>query len=1046
LKEQLDAKDNLKMKMKRSSVTSISSILMVAVLLPGFAMPVLAQHRPRPIVITFGQPNIWSLEQAHYLLSRMHRQNLDLQTAPLGSLDPNATNAQRIDILKTLLQAGVSFDQAVGLNNELLRRDKEFNSGRRQQLLNNRSALQTESTQLARDISALKSERGRAVSDEERATLQTSIDAKTEEKAAVDSELAQTNEELKGLTSATGEFQSANLKDVIPATPTSLKGDLDSLISKIEPINPSIAATLRLDNHIGMQYEIISKQLTLLRDEVGPGERLVFLELPQSINATQDRAENKMAQTWWRIAGYTTVDKEWLRTKELKDLLEAIQKIDVNISTNEELVAKNNAIRKRLTDQLTDLCDQKARMEKLIEEKENKLKELQDKKAKTDADREKLCKELIHDVKELRQSLLELEKVIAATRSGIAKVDDQLTRIKKDRARLSQLFTSLSTKYEKLKLDRVREEIREQQNTADRLLQGGGAKTTDVVEETLRLLGKHVKESTYVDYAGKKCVSEKVDIRDLSSTAKDAQTREDARRLKLDKCDPRTFHNLEEIATDDVRTPRLKTRAVRTIDIIPRQNAINVHDTKQRLSRTGIFAAVSFLFGFAGKFSYERQRETAEQFLNQELFTSGFGKGEKDFGWSFFPFAGTKQLSSGVRTTYAVAIIPDDAESVVLKARGCYFPRKTNQPLNYYAAGHSDWTNEENRSTRMCTPSEEIFVLPVPGGSGDGADYYITEMRFTPNLDPGTRMVASIHGQNLPSQVGILINGVPLREAVGLGQLNIESILSNDKTKDNCVGEICGRFERIDANEIVISFNMPNDYRGTPRIGLIGPGRTLELNELFLTINDAEDLQLSSYKKMFGPEPDPTLRRIGDFKVAPLTGVANRMSGVLTGANFKFETDTIFVNGAPADKVPGTCRDDLCIVHFDTQETDYLTVTISPAAAKERTVSKTFLNPRNLSIISVAVASYVPAEPPNDNVLTVKLEGSGFKETLQVSVVKSDGTEDRPQKIVPSAGQMFLKIRNPEAIVQINVVDPATNRIVTAVVARPEPPPPQDDN
>ena len=70
------------MKTKVSSITSIiASILIASILLPGFARPVFAQ-RPRPIVITFGQPNIWSLEQAHYLLSRMHRQNLDLQTAP----------------------------------------------------------------------------------------------------------------------------------------------------------------------------------------------------------------------------------------------------------------------------------------------------------------------------------------------------------------------------------------------------------------------------------------------------------------------------------------------------------------------------------------------------------------------------------------------------------------------------------------------------------------------------------------------------------------------------------------------------------------------------------------------------------------------------------------------------------------------------------------------------------------------------------------------------------------------------------------------------
>src|SRR2546423_11934645 len=92
-------------------------------------------QQPRPVVISFGQPNIWSLEQAHYLLARMHRQNLDLQTATLGDLDPNATNASRIDILKTLIEAGVKFDQAVALNNQLLKNDKAFNSQRRQELL-----------------------------------------------------------------------------------------------------------------------------------------------------------------------------------------------------------------------------------------------------------------------------------------------------------------------------------------------------------------------------------------------------------------------------------------------------------------------------------------------------------------------------------------------------------------------------------------------------------------------------------------------------------------------------------------------------------------------------------------------------------------------------------------------------------------------------------------------------------------------------------------------------------------------------------------------
>ncbi len=39
----------------------------------------------KPIVVSFGQPNIWSLEQAHYLLARMHMTNLELQATALDA-------------------------------------------------------------------------------------------------------------------------------------------------------------------------------------------------------------------------------------------------------------------------------------------------------------------------------------------------------------------------------------------------------------------------------------------------------------------------------------------------------------------------------------------------------------------------------------------------------------------------------------------------------------------------------------------------------------------------------------------------------------------------------------------------------------------------------------------------------------------------------------------------------------------------------------------------------------------------------------------------
>lgn len=248
----------------------------------------------------------------------------------------------------------------------------------------------------------------------------------------------------------------------------------------------------------------------------------------------------------------------------------------------------------------------------------------------------------------------------------------------------------------------------------------------------------------------------------------------------------------------------------------------------------------------------------------------------------------------------------------------------------------------------MCTPREQVFVLPVPGGSGDGADYYVTGIRYSPHQAPGSRMVASIQGQNLPSQLSVFVDGVPLREAVGLGQLNLESILGNDKTKDNCVGPICGRFERIDSHEVVISFEAGPDFKGTPRIALIGPGRSIEINRLNLSVNGQDDTQLVLADWMFGrpaAPPDPTLREIADFKIAPPPGSGGPMTGVLTGSRFLLD-DRILVNGRRATKKTPYCRADLCIVEFDQQETDHLTVTISPVDDSQAAVSKTFLNPK----------------------------------------------------------------------------------------------------
>jgi hypothetical protein len=62
----------------------VLAILSIASMI--WPLPVLrAQSQTgQPVIITFGQPNIWSLEQAHYLLARMRSQALKLQSKEFG--------------------------------------------------------------------------------------------------------------------------------------------------------------------------------------------------------------------------------------------------------------------------------------------------------------------------------------------------------------------------------------------------------------------------------------------------------------------------------------------------------------------------------------------------------------------------------------------------------------------------------------------------------------------------------------------------------------------------------------------------------------------------------------------------------------------------------------------------------------------------------------------------------------------------------------------------------------------------------------------------
>ena len=224
----------------------------------------------------------------------------------------------------------------------------------------------------------------------------------------------------------------------------------------------------------------------------------------------------------------------------------------------------------------------------------------------------------------------------------------------------------------------------------------------------------------------------------------------------------------------------IQGRLVRTIDIIPRQSSLNVNDVQDTTKSMNLAGAFSFLFGFGAKVSYQRQRQLYEQYMHQEVYASGFGKGTEDFGWTFGPLPGTKRLAPGLRTTYAVLVVPEDAVAIQLTGRGCHFPRKEDGLQNWQATASAKCENEQ------------VFTIPLPGARDN--NFWITKVDYR-QVEPGQRIVVSIRGENFSSQIGVLVNGEPLLRSIGVARPELAIDKDKDLARDLAEGSVIGDYE-----------------------------------------------------------------------------------------------------------------------------------------------------------------------------------------------------------------------------------------------------------
>jgi len=924
------------------------------------------QAQKRVIIINADQPNVWTLEQAHYLLAQMHRRNLDLKAKSLDDLDPNEIAGLRFDVMRMLIEFGATFNQADLATNKLVSRNQEFDAQRREELIAERDRLRKESLALTGEIDDLETQKADAESDSDKKRLDAKIAAKTDRRAKVDKEIDFTNDELKTLNAPSGELKAtaANVQFDANKLPKSVfdKAFEEAAASQIEKFNqaPRLNASLRLENFLQMQYEIIAKQLTLLRDEVGPGERLLFLEMPQSVNATHHEADKKWAQSWWKIVGYTIRERDG----DPVPVPTPTPRVDDNQRPITTVKDVNNLLR---------------------------------------------GEEIFVRLKP------------TPTPSPTATNPAPSTPISVSTARPAPTPKSKG---------RNKRSITKRAPTS--------APASNPVPEPA-LTSSPTPTAT------------------PAPTATPMQVRYKNTFVNLDLSSAEARSKINSALTGALTGAELSDRSVRTIDLIPRQSSLNVNDMKLQ-TRAGAFSfALSTLFGFGSQLNIQRQREQFSQFVQQELYSSAFGKGSREFGWTFTPMPGTDRLQSGERTTYAVVVVPEEATSLVLESNGCYFPRSAYEPNNFADTKSDDW-NDNNRTSRNCSGSAtKAFVVPIPSGSiGGNNDFWVRGIYYKP-VPKGKRIVVLISGSNFSSQIGVLVNGVSLAQSIGLAQ----PLLRDDSKAGAAAAEelngekVRGRIERVDANKIVFSFEA-DDFEGIPTITLVAPGKAIDLNWLEnVDINGINPATLSENPiehELCGDPKTPGCivkaawmfgerAKTNDFKLDSFEAfrlVNGNLRALIHGAGFvsKAKPPTtmvraLYINGVPQSF--NTVSAGLIEVpDFRAPSSDAVQATI--VTDEDTVTSDPVANPAFSKVSKVIIVSYEAGTDKKAGVLVVRLEGSGFPARLA-------STDPRRIKVtVTSSTEAYLRITNPSEAEVVTLKDSNTNTTINAVITRKPPP------
>lgn len=796
----------------------VALFLCAGLLLQTLPRPARAELSP-VITVEVGQPSIWSLGQAHYLLAQMHKRDrgLSTQMPTEADLNPNRANAASLEAIQTLLKGEAQFDQGIGVQNRAAIQSFQDALNRRNAARVTLEERRAERLQASQELLELNKQLARLqaedkVADQIRGDKTPPNAQDTDRKAQIavltaerDAKKAQVDgldAEIASLTTAANAAPAAPTLTSSPVSSAAGSLPSSSTLTKFmekfadESTTPSLSASTALDNFVGMQYEIISKQLTLLRDEVGPDQRVIFLELPASIYTVDKWAENYIAQVEWKVTKY--YDQEPTSKAKTKVIQDALKKED------------NPACQV-----WKDLYSIKG------------------------LDPNDIESGIQSDMSSGDQSYLQgTDKTKCAAETSVAseRQADERTSQKSYPVTLKMIVDAAKS----------------------------GDITAVDADENLRL------------------------------SSNDA-TRPDARELQ--------------------------SLGVRALEIIPQQSSLNVNEYHASVRNFSFLGVLKLISGFGAKVDYQQQKEMYDKFLQQKAFASGFGKGKSTFGWTFGPLPGSKRIEPGQRTTYAVLAVPRHTLAIELAAITKTFKR-----------GESP---DDGRITN------QSYLMLVPGEATER--FWIDSASYS-SVGKGKRATVLIKGSYFSPQLGVLVNGVPLKNVISLSRVG-----SDEPSSSNTTQGVNGEYEIANSREIILSFSMGSDFIGTPTFTFVTPERSTDINYFPLKINGqySDSLKIHSLKEPMFMEGFDVTTKLDELKLAGVqSGFTLRRlrgKGLLPGAR-------IFINGTQiGDDQKGDarfCAPDLAkklaavpavpFVPFVCQETtqSYLVYFKDPSAAR----------------------------------------------------------------------------------------------------------------